>query len=270
MITKSAAVLGLAAVLSVVLLGCRKQDDAAAGRTVMVSAAASTTEAVAEIARVFEARTGIPVELNFASSGQLARQVADGAPVDLVLSANPKWMDFLAEKDLIVSGSRSDLLANELVLIAPAGRRFGPEPPEVLSAQYDLPSRFAGRLALGDPSHVPAGAYAKAALESLNWWRALADRLAPTKDVRSALAFVERGEVELGIVYATDAAASDKVERLSAFPAGSHPPIRYPVALTAAGNENPSAGPFYSFLHGKEAGEIFRRHGFVVLDHPEP
>ena len=244
--------------LAAALAGCRSAPEAE-GAVLSVFAASSTTDAVGELAAAFEASTGIAVRTSFASSSTLARQIADGAPADVFVSANPQWMDFLQDKGLLVEASRRDLLGNDLVLIAPAAGRL--QAPA--SAAFDLPAAFEGRLALGDPAHVPAGQYARRALEHLGWWDALASRLAPAPDVRAALALVERGEVDAGIVYATDAAASDRVRVVYTFPTGSHPPILYPAAALKSGRVK-KAQAFLEFLGGEQARQILQKHGFRV------
>jgi molybdate transport system substrate-binding protein len=226
----------------------------------MVFAAASTTDAMEEIVQGFTSETGWAVQLNLASSGTLAKQIVNGAPAEVFLSANPKWMDVLAEKGLLTAETRRDLLANTLVLVAPAGREF-----EIsLRAGVDLPGAFSGRLAVGEPATVPAGQYAKAALRSLGWWDALEDRLAPAADVRAALMLVERGEVGAGIVYATDAKIASGITVVAPFPEASYPAIRYPVARMR--DADARAGKFLEFLSGETARSIFESHGFTVLD----
>lgn len=226
---------------------------------VTVFAAASTTDAVqAVLARFEAAHPEIAVRASFAASSTLAKQVARGAPADLILSANVAWMDYLAERDAIRSDSRVDLLGNRLVVIVPTGA-------PTLDDPNDLRVRVADRrLAMGDPSHVPAGRYAKAALESLGLWTRLRPRAAFAGDVRGALALVARGEAPAGVVYATDARISDRVRTAFVLPATSHPPIRYPLARVA-GADGPGAAALYRFFRGPEAARIFRDHGFEVL-----
>jgi molybdate transport system substrate-binding protein len=250
----AAATLWLAAVA-----GCGQPSEQNARPEVVVFAAASTTDVLTEIARDFEAREGVTVRLSFAGSSTLAKQIDAGAPAELFLSANPEWMDYVQQRGRLADGSRRDLLANRLVLIAPHGKGF----PVRMEPGFDLAAAFGGRLALGDPTHVPAGEYAKAALQHMGWWDALADRLAPGADVRAALRYVEMGEAAAGVVYATDAASSDRVELLATFPADSHPPIRYPVALCK--QHTPAAEAFGQFLQTPQAAEVFKKHGFEVL-----
>ena len=223
-------------------------------------AAASLQEAMTEAADAW-AEAGHPMPaLSFAGSSALARQVESGARADIFVSADEEWMDELERKDLIREGTRRTMLGNALVLIAPKGSaaEVSLEKPASLRAALDD-----GRLAMADPDAVPAGRYGKAALESLGIWQNVSTRVAPAENVRAALALVERGQAPLGVVYATDALASDKVAVVARFPAASHPPIRYPAAMLKA-SENADAGPFLAFLQSDEARSIFIRHGFTA------
>jgi molybdate transport system substrate-binding protein len=236
---------------------------ATAGETgLVVFAAASTTNAITEIGGLYAARNLGRITPSFASSSTLAKQIASGAPVDVYLSANKKWMDFLAEKNLIAKESRFDLLGNRIVLIVPMGSPV--QHIEVVPG-FSVTAFLGrdGRLSMGDPDHVPAGMYGKKALEKLGSWNQIKDRLAPMKDVRAALVLVERGEAPLGLVYATDAAISKKVRVVGTFPAGSHPPIVYPVAVVS-GAKIPEATQFLVFLRSAEARRVFEKYGFGV------
>jgi molybdate transport system substrate-binding protein len=224
---------------------------------IIVFAAASTTNAMTEIAKRFEKLQPVQVRLSFASSSTLAKQIENGAPVDIFLSANPKWMDYLFAKGAIVPSSRSDLLGNRIVLIAPQDSSL--ENLSVDSAMNLTDLLGDGRMAMGDPDHVPAGMYGKKALEKLGLWNAVKGRLARAKDVRAALVLVERGETPLGQVYATDAAISNKVKIVGTFPEQSHPPIIYPVAMV---NQSVYTKEFITFLKSETATEIFRKYGF--------
>jgi len=248
-----------AALLLAAVAGCGRSSQDQATPEIVVFAAASTTDVMTEIARDFEAGRGVHLRLSFAGSSTLAKQIDAGAPAEVFLSANPKWMDYLDERGRLQPGSRRDLLANRIVLIAPRGKSF----PVRMERGFDLAAAFSGRLALGDPTHVPAGEYAKAALQHMGWWDALADRFAPGADVRAALRYVELNEAAAGVVYATDAAASDRVEVLATFPDDSHPPIRYPVALCK--EHSPQAQALYEFLQTPEAAAVFQKYGFEVL-----
>ncbi|MFC7474138.1 molybdate ABC transporter substrate-binding protein [Dankookia sp. GCM10030260] len=204
-----------------------------------------------------------PVRFSFAASSALARQVEQGAPADLFLSADEPWMDYLAQRGLILRESRVSPLGNALVLIAPADSTLSPPAP---GPGMDLAGLLGpqGRLATGDPAHVPAGLYAKAALENFGQWAVIAPRLARAENVRAALLLVERGEAPLGIVYATDARASQGVKVLGTFPPGSHPPVTYPFAVTRRAADRPAARMLLAFLAGPVAAETWRRFGFTT------
>jgi molybdate transport system substrate-binding protein len=229
------------------------------GEPVTIFAAASTTDVLNELAGAYAAKTGGALRPVLASSSTLARQIAQGAPADLFLSASVQWMDHLEEQQLLAAGSRMPLLSNRLVLIAPA------DSPLRLRLSPDIPLRALlgdGRLAVGDPAHVPAGIYARQALQALGLWDQVADRLAPAANVRAALALVDRGEVAAGIVYETDAAISPRVKIVDAFPAAATPPIVYPLAIVA-GRDGPAVRAAYDFLRSDEATAIFAKHGFT-------
>ena len=228
----------------------------------VVFAAASTTNAVTEVGEKFAVRNPGHIKTSFASSSTLAKQIANGAPVDVYISANKKWMDFLEEKNLLAQGSRFDLLSNRIVLIVPDDSHLEPVtlgPDFPLAAMLD-----GGRLSLGDPEHVPAGIYGKKALQSLAIWESVKDHLAPMKDVRAALTLVERGEAPVGLVYATDAAISKKVRVIGVFPEESHPPIVYPVAVMSE-RLTPAAERFLNFLKTPEARAVFEKYGFSSI-----
>lgn len=237
--------------------GCAPTDGAE--RAPVVCAAASTAAALAEVVDAWRAAGGRAVRLHAAGSSTLARQVLAGAPCDLFLSANEAWMDELERADRLEPGTRADLLANRLVWIAPRGAGAPPEPLGPIEPGSPPPA-FQGRLSLGDPAHVPAGIYARQALESLGWWSALEPRLLPALDAVAARTWVARGEAGAGVVYATDAAATDGVEVLAVLPESGHDPIRYPVALLRGAPE--AARAFLAFLRGDVARSIFRSHGF--------
>lgn len=227
---------------------------------VTLYAAASLTQVIKTLATRYEQNNGIHIKPSFASSSTLAKQIEAGAPADLYISADKQWMDYLQTRQLIDNSSRKNLLGNELVLIAPVAR------PRTVTMKrgFDLAASFTGKLCMGDPSHVPAGIYGQQALQSLGWWDALAKRVAGTEDVRTALAFVQRGECPLGVVYATDAAASRQVMIAGRFPASTHDPIIYPVALLPRASAE--AREFYRYLQGDAAKAIYRQAGFVVLN----
>jgi molybdate transport system permease protein len=262
----------VAAIVLAVASGLSCAADSAPGpaaapspRVVTVFAAASTTDALTEIAAAYEhAHIGVKVRLNFASSSTLARQIEAGAPADVFLSANQEWMDYLETRALIRVASRRNLLGNILVIVTPAAKSLH----ITMTSEASLAGAFSGRLAVGDPAHVPAGIYAKQALEHFGWYDALKDRLLPCADVRAALTLVERGEVEAGIVYASDAVASTKVSVAGIFPDDSHEPIHYPVAL---GREaSPEAAVFVDYLFTAESAAVFTRCGFKAEAAPGP
>ncbi len=227
--------------------------------SVTVFAAASTTEAMQEIIEAFDARGDHDATVSFASSSTLAKQIENGAPAQVYIAANPKWMDYLAERDAIAADTRTDLLGNSLVLVAPVDSVLQTEIRKGMALASFLDD---DRLAVGDPDHVPAGQYAKASLQHLGIWDAVEPRLARGKDVRAAMAYVERGETPLGITYRTDAAASKRVKVLDTFPADSHPPVIYPAAIVSDAAEDAAAVAFFNFLRGPDARVIFDRHGF--------
>lgn len=226
----------------------------------IVFAAASATEAVLEATKAFEAaHPGLEVVPSFASSSTLARQIENGAPANLFLSANPDWMDYLEDGGHLAAGLRVDLLRNRVVLIAPADSGLS----IAIAPGFPLAAALAGeRLSMGDPDHVPAGIYGKAALQALGVWAELEPLTARAADVRGALALVERGEAAAGIVYATDAAITGKVRIVGVFPESSHPPVTYPAAIVRGG-ESDTARALLAFLQSDAAAAIFRRFGFT-------
>jgi molybdate transport system substrate-binding protein len=234
---------------------------AARAQELTVFAAASLTDAMKDVSTLW-AQDGHPaLRMSFGSSSTLARQIEQGAPANLFASADERWMDYLAEKKLIAADTRKDLLGNELVLVVNAAR-----PQHVVIAPgFDLLGLLgpSGRIATGDPSHVPVGIYAEQALKKLGLWDAVSPRLARADDVRSALLLVERGEAPAGIVYATDAAVSKAVMVAGTFPSDSHDPISYPFAVTTPG-DTPEARALMTFLAGPQARAIFVRRGFKV------
>jgi molybdate transport system substrate-binding protein len=236
------------------ILALTLNAPAVSAEPVNVFAAASMKDAIEAAGAAFTAETGDEIVPVFASSSTAARQIEQGAPADLFVSANIAWMDYLEERDLILDGSRKVIAANALVLIAPAGAV--PDPAPSLEGPDGLLALLGdeGRLAVGDPDHVPAGIYAKEALTSLGAWDALMPRLARAENVRVALALVSRGEVPLGIVYASDAAAEPGVAVVSDFPADSHAPIDYPAALVVRDGRPDAAAAFLDYL-ASEAGQ---------------
>lgn len=232
---------------------------AAAARNVVVFAAASLKNALDDAAAAYEHETGIKALISYAASSTLAKQVESGAPADLFISADVDWMDYLQKRNLIKTDTRITLLGNKLVLVAPASS----------TAKVEIAPGFAlddllgnERLAMADPSAVPAGKYGKAALQTLGVWDSIASKIAPAADVRSALLLVSRGEAPLGIVYATDAAADKAVRVVAAFPEDSHPPIVYPAAVLAS-SDNPAAAAFLDYLKSDGARRFFELQGFT-------
>ena len=225
-------------------------------RPITVFAAASLQTVLAEAAKAWTETSGRKVRFSFAASSALARQIEQGAPADIFISADAEWMDYVAGKRLIAPATRANLFTNRLALIAPAGSKTR------LTIGQGFPLARAlgdGRLALAGPQ-VPAGKYAEAALKSLGAWDGVKDRTARGENVRTALQFVARGEAPLGVVYDTDARVEPRVRIVGLFPRGSHPPILYPAALVVGGQAN--AGAFLRWLGGAEASGIFARHGF--------
>ena len=228
---------------------------------IVVFAAASMTNALAEIETGFEAATGHDLVVSLAGSSALARQIQEGAPADIFISASTDWMDRVEADGLIEPGSRFDLIGNTIVLVA-----FGADAqPVQIGPDLDLAGLLGeGRLAMALVDSVPAGVYGKAALESLGLWDDVAAQVAQADNVRAALAFVATGEAPYGIVYATDAAAEDDVTIVGTFPADTHPPIVYPAA-DLANRDFPAEAAFLDYLRGPEARAAFERQGFIVL-----
>ncbi|KAB8313069.1 molybdate ABC transporter substrate-binding protein [Erwinia endophytica] len=233
---------------------------AVAAENITVFAAASLTNALQDIAEQYQKSKDVKVVSSFASSSTLARQIDQGAPVDLFISADQQWMDYVAQKRLIDESSRVTLLGNDLVLVAPTA---GNPQPVTIAKSTDWKSLLKGqRLSVGDPDHVPAGIYAKEALQNLGAWETLEPVLARGNSVRAALALVERNETPYGIVYGSDAIASKKVTVVGVFPPDSHPPVKYPMAILK-GHHSAAVTAFYDYLKGPEAAAVFKRYGFT-------
>ena len=226
---------------------------------VSVFAAASMKTALDQIAAEYEAATGNDVVISYAGSNLLAKQIIDGAPADILISAAVGWMDEVEKAGMIAEGTRRDLLGNTLVLVA-----HDAVPAQDISAATDLKGMLGdGKLAMAMVDSVPAGQYGKAALESLGLWEGVAPSVAQADNVRSALALVATGEAPYGIVYATDAHAEPKVHLVGAFPADSYPPAIYPAALLK-GAADPADTAFFEALSAPEADAIFAAEGFKV------
>jgi molybdate transport system substrate-binding protein len=228
-----------------------------------VFAAASMQNALDDINAAFTESTGVKVIAGYASSSALIKQIAQGAAADVFASADPDSMDWGLKRKLVKT-ARVNLLSNRLVLIAPKDSKLGRVP---IGPNFDLAKLAgAGPIAIGDLQEVPAGKYAKAALETLGAWQAAAPKLAVVPNVRAALNVVERGEAPLGIVYATDAKVSPGVKIIGTFPANSHPVIIYPVAATVTAN--PKAVGYLVYLRSMTAKAIFEQYGFEFLIRP--
>jgi molybdate transport system substrate-binding protein len=248
----------LAMVFACALLPAHAADRA----PLTVFAAASLKESFDEAALAYEKRTGTPVRVSYAASSALARQIDQGAPADVFVSADLDWMDTLQGAKRIDVASRRNLLGNTLVLIAPATSKVG---DVALKPGVDLaPLLGDGRLALALTGSVPAGKYAKQSLMHLGAWEGVKAHTAEAENVRAALLLVARGEAPLGIVYGSDARAEPKVRVVGTFPATSHAPIVYPVARVAT-STHPRAADFVRWLQSKDARAIFLRHGFQPL-----
>jgi molybdate transport system substrate-binding protein len=239
--------------LLLTLAGCASKPSA-----VTVFAAASTQDVLKAIARDFEEQSGTPVTCSFAASSTLARQIEQGADADLFLSADERWADYLADKGLVAE--RRDLLANRLVVVTPKRQAGKPDLHQIA----DLAGNEVQRLALAfDP--VPAGHYAREALQKAGVWEQVKGRVREAGDVRAVLAVVEREEAEAGIVYATDAAASNKVRIALEVPEDLHAPIRYPLVLLHRGGGSAAARAFSEFLSRDKARAHFRKAGFQIV-----
>src|SRR6476659_341996 len=251
----------VALVVALAALPARAQDA-----TLTVFAAASMKNAVDDINAAFTKAAGIKVVASYAASSALAKQIEAGAPADLFASADLEWMDYVAGKRLIKDDTRVNLLGNRLVLIAPKDSKIG---NVTIGPGFDL-AKLAGdgRIATGDVRAVPAGKYAKAALEKLGAWAAAEPKFAMTENVRAALTLVARGEAVLGIVYETDAKVEPNVKIVGAFPADSHPPIIYPAGLTV--KAQPDSNKYLDFLRTGTAQVVFQSYGFTFLVPPGP
>jgi molybdate transport system substrate-binding protein len=245
--------------LSLLGTGCGAGDSAGrSSEPVIVFAAASTTNALDEIREQFQQETGLVVKASYAASSMLAQQIAHGAGADVFVSANVKWVDYLNLPENALVAKRRNLLGNRLVIIVPADSQLHLEKPE------DLLGKAVRRLAMADYAAVPAGVYAREALEKLGLWEQLKEKVVTAADVRYALSYVETGAAEAGLVYATDAAISDAVRVVAEIPAGLTEPICYPIVLLKQGLGKAGAEAFYRYLISPKAAGVFRRHGFVV------
>jgi molybdate transport system substrate-binding protein len=253
---KRRAWLGVAAAMAMAPAGAWAQGG------MVVFAAASLKNALDEIAGAWSKETGKPMpKISYAASSALAKQMEQGAPADMLISADTDWMDYVDKKDLIKKDSRFDVLGNKIVLIAPRNSTT----TVALKQGFDLAKALnGGKLAMANVDAVPAGKYGKAALEKLGAWDGVKGNVAQAENVRAALLLVARGEAPLGIVYATDAAAEPNVKIVGEFPADSHPPIIYPAALTKDA-KSPDAKAFLDMLKSSKARPAFEKQGFTVL-----
>ncbi|MFZ5816647.1 MAG: molybdate ABC transporter substrate-binding protein [Bacillota bacterium] len=242
--------------VGVLLAGCSAGPERAAPRELVVSAAASLGDALEEARTAFQGREqGLVIRLNLGSSGALSRQIQQGAPADLFLSAADAPMEALVQAGLVERRAVANLASNQIVLIRSRA-------VERVRGWADLPR--AGRIALGNPQHVPAGQYGRAVLESLGLWGAVEPRLVFGEDVRQVLQFVASGEVDAGLVYRSDAASSPQVVVVAEAPAGSHPPVGYPMAVLKESRLAADARRFADFLRSAQGQQIFARHGFAA------
>ena len=256
----------LAGIVSALVILCGSAASAAQAqeKSLTVFAAASMKNPLDDIDAAYTAKTGVRIAASYAASSTLAKQIEQGAPADIFLSADADWMDYATGKKNIDESTRVNLLGNSLVLIAPKDSRID---SVIIEPGFDL-SKLAGdgKIATGDVKAVPAGKYAKAALEKLGAWQAAEPKFAMADSVRAALTLVARGEAALGIVYSTDAKVEPGVKIVGAFPADSHPAIIYPVAATTTAKAE--AADYLAFLRSSAAKTIFERYGFTYLIRP--
>jgi len=225
---------------------------------VLVFAAASLTDALQEIGAAYERTSPVRIKMSFDASSNMARQIEAGAPADVFFSADTQWMDYLQSRNLIQPGSRRNVVGNRLVLIAPVASHVELK----IAPHFPLMAALGGgRLATGDPDSVPVGRYARSALAALGIWDQVAPRLARAENVRMALVYVARGDAPLGIVYASDALVDKGVQVVDTFPANTHPPIVYPVALTKSAKSE--AAGFITYLASAQGHAIFVKYGFT-------
>lgn len=251
-----------AAAATLWLSGMPFAQPAAAAEKVTIFAAASLKNALDAVNAAWQAEAGKETTVSYAASSALAKQIEAGAPADVFISADLAWMDYVAEKKLIKDDTRSNLLGNRIVLVA------GSEHPAPIDIKqgFDLKGLLGDeKLAMGAVDSVPAGKYGKAALEKLGVWPSVEKNVAGAENVRAALLLVSKGEAPYGIVYKTDAAAEKGVAIVGTFPEGSHPPIVYPIALTAEG-KNPDAAAYLDFVKSAKAAALFEAQGFTILN----
>jgi molybdate transport system substrate-binding protein len=246
---------------SLLLLMLVSVESGAHAENINLYAAASLTDVLTELSDAYQQQhPDAAIKKSFAGSSTLAKQIENGAPADIFISADKDWVNYLQKRGLLNDQSRKNLLGNELVLIAPSASNVS----VLLNSAFNFNASFSGRLCMGDSAFVPVGKYAKQALTYYTWWAKIESRIVGTEDVRIALAFVERGECSLGIVYKTDAQLSKKVKVVATFPAASHAPIEYPGALTK--NAGAGSKAFLVFLQSDQAKAVFMRYGFSAFN----
>ena len=246
-------------VCSIAALFLMTAAPAASADDIVVSAAASLTDALKEIGRMYQSRSKNRVTFVFASSSTLARQIEAGAPADVFFSADVQTMNALERNGRLEPGTRRQLLSNQLVIIVPADK------PTVVNSPEDLLDPRVRRIALAEPSSVPAGVYSKTYLESLKLWDKIKPKVVPVLDVRATLASVESGNVEAGFVYKTDAGSSKRVKTVFEVPIGKGPEIVYPVAILKESKSKAVAKEFLNVMVSPSGADVFKRYGFVVL-----
>lgn len=246
-------------VCSIAALFLMTAPPAASADNIVVSAAASLTDALKEIGRMYQSKSKNRVTFVFASSSTLARQIEAGAPADVFFSADVQTLNALERNGRLEPGTRKQLLSNQLVIIVPADK------PTLVNSPEDLLDPRVRRIALAEPSSVPAGVYTKAYLESLGLWDKVKPKVVPVLDVRATLASVESGNVEAGLVYKTDAASSKRVKTVFEVPIGKGPKIIYPVAILKESKSKAAAKEFLNVMVSPSGADVFRRYGFVVL-----
>ena len=251
-------------VVAALLCGAAMAPASAQDKSLTVFAAASMKNALDDVDAAYTAKTGVQVKASYAASSTLAKQIEQGAPADVFVSADTDWMDYATAKKNINESTRVNLLGNSIVLVAPKDSKID---NVAIGPGFDL-AKLAGdgRVTTGDVKSVPVGKYAKAALEKLGAWDAAASKFAMAESVRAALTLVARSEAVLGIVYETDAKVEPGVKIVGAFPDGSHPPIIYPVAATTTAK--PDATSYLDYLRSSAAKAVFEKYGFTVLVHP--
>ena len=248
----------------IILLGAAPSPATAEDKTLTVFAAASMKNALDDIDAAYTAKTSVKIVASYAASSALAKQIEQGAPADVFVSADTDWMEYAIDKKNVNAPTRVNLLGNRMVLIAPKDSKID---NVTIGQGFDLAKLVGdGKIATADVTSVPVGKYAKASLEKLGAWATAEPKFAMTENVRAALALVARGEAALGIVYSTDARVEPGVKIVGTFPIDSHPPIIYPVAATSTAK--PEAASYLAFLRSSAAKAIFEKYGFSFLVSP--